>query len=986
MKKLLYSVLAALMMLGAMTGFVHAAPVLTLTGITNNQYGINVPIVATLTVDGVPQENFELYYATHGPDPLKTKYRADEEDNEGIYRIVANGTTAEFFLTYAEVSYFKVRAYPAGSSTSSNLISYSTTITGLQVEEPEFNPAPQGYSIVEVDYGTPIKIIDHAGGAEIFYSIDGETEPRQSEWAKHNPNVFKYDDNEGIKITSDRSIFAIAYKEVNGQLAGSVRIRGRFNVTKPRIRLAFSPSTYTIGTEVPKVNVTVPEGFTLGEAAGNMAIELTCPTNGFYQLITQNGVDLDVHKADNADMEDDWVIYARLVKGDDPTADFPENVELMPSVLNLPIFKNGERPAVPVFSVPSGKVYSGTQVAITCATPGATIYYTSGDGDISTLYKGPISIYSDIAFRAMAEKDGISSYNDGIAMAAYTVVEEPLPSLEVTVNPEAGSVITEAGTKITVTTNITVDKIYFKLYAKAADVDKDANFNTTATEYSETVKPVPTEETPIVRLGLVKDGTWKYYSYLYAFPKDPVVTPPVGPDPIDPDPEKPDTVAAPIFSKASGEVKKGSEIALSCLTPGAEIHYTIDGEEPTATSTLYTTPLIIDTVTTIKAIATKEGWINSTVATATYTLKVTPVAPADPDIVLVFSPASGSTVDVNTNVSIGAGRAGTPIFYKMYSSLKEAQEAEWDQDQADLYQDEMPPVLDMAHTTIKATYAIDDEHIADTFFYATYTIREVYAINLTFLPASGSVVEDSTEIQVTATTDVGQIWFKVYADSMASVEGADMFIQESDVIGVDGNPMITQGNTFLKCGAFDKTVGRTVYFYASYKIKGEVADTVAEPTFSLASGEVAKGTKVALACATEGARIYYTVNGLEPTASSTLYEDSIVIDGNMTIRAIAMKEDMENSKMAVASYTVVSVANENKALAGVSIYPNPNDGQFHISVPVDASVEVFTANGQVVKRAALAAGANTLRVDNSGIYFVRVRANGQVAIQKVVVR
>jgi hypothetical protein len=59
---------------------------------------------------------------------------------------------------------------------------------------------------------------------------------------------------------------------------------------------------------------------------------------------------------------------------------------------------------------------------------------------------------------------------------------------------------------------------------------------------------------------------------------------------------------------------------LSCTTPGAEIRYTLDNATPTASSTLYTGPITISATCTLKAIAVKEGWPDSAVLTATYTI------------------------------------------------------------------------------------------------------------------------------------------------------------------------------------------------------------------------------------------------------------------------------------------------------------------------------------------------------------------------------
>ena len=54
--------------------------------------------------------------------------------------------------------------------------------------------------------------------------------------------------------------------------------------------------------------------------------------------------------------------------------------------------------------------------------------------------------------------------------------------------------------------------------------------------------------------------------------------------------------------------------------------------------------------------------------------------------------------------------------------------------------------------------------------------------------------------------------------------------------------------------------------------------------------------------------------------------------------------------------------------------------------PANANVEIFNAAGVLVKRVVVAEGNVQVRLNNSGIYFVRVSANGQMAVKKVVVR
>ncbi len=172
---------------------------------------------------------------------------------------------------------------------------------------------------------------------------------------------------------------------------------------------------------------------------------------------------------------------------------------------------------------------------------------------------------------------------------------------------------------------------------------------------------------------------------------------------------------------------------------------------------------------------------------------------------------------------------------------------------------------------------------------------------------------------------------------------------------------------------------------AAYTIKGETpATTVAKPTFSPAAGEVEKGTKVTIACETEGAVIYYTVDGTEPTAESTEYKEAIEINEAMTIKAIAIKGDAK-SEVATAAYTV-KTANEDLELAGVSVYPNPSNGLFNLELPVAATVDVFMSNGMLYQRLTLAQGSTTLNIERSGVYFLRITGEGRTTVKRLIIR
>ena len=84
----------------------------------------------------------------------------------------------------------------------------------------------------------------------------------------------------------------------------------------------------------------------------------------------------------------------------------------------------------------------------------------------------------------------------------------------------------------------------------------------------------------------------------------------------------------------------------------------------------------------------------------------------------------------------------------------------------------------------------------------------------------------------------------------------------------------------------------------------EVAVAVEAPTFSVAGGKYVEPQNVSLACETEGASIYYTTDGAEPSEKSTLFVAGtpIVVNETATVKAIAIKGE-DKSDVVTATYT-----------------------------------------------------------------------------------
>jgi len=80
----------------------------------------------------------------------------------------------------------------------------------------------------------------------------------------------------------------------------------------------------------------------------------------------------------------------------------------------------------------------------------------------------------------------------------------------------------------------------------------------------------------------------------------------------------------------------------------------------------------------------------------------------------------------------------------------------------------------------------------------------------------------------------------------------------------------------------------------------------ATPVFSPVAGSYSSAQTVTISDITSGASIYYTTNGMTPTAASSLYTGGILVSSTETIEAIAVASGYTNSAVATATYTISS--------------------------------------------------------------------------------
>ena len=328
------------------------------------------------------------------------------------------------------------------------------------------------------------------------------------------------------------------------------------------------------------------------------------------------------------------------------------------------------------------------------------------------------------------------------------------------------------------------------------------------------------------------------------------------------------TVATPVFSVVSGAVNSGTEVTISCATDGAKIYYTTDGSDPTASSTEYTAAISVTAAVTLKAIAVKSGMNDSAVASASYTIKGTVATPA-------FSPASGA-VNSGTKVTISCATEGAKIYYTTDENEPTAESSEY-----------TGAAISITEAVTLKAIAVKDGMNNSAVASASYTIKGTVA-SPAFSVASGAV-NSGTKVTISCVTEGAKIYYTT--DDSDPTASSSEYTEEISV-----TPPMTLKAIAVKDGMNDSAVAS-----ASYTIKG----TVATPVFSVASGAVDSGTSVTITCATEGAKIYYTTDENEPTAANTEYTDAISITEAVTLKAIAVKDDMNDSAVASASYLII---------------------------------------------------------------------------------
>lgn len=200
-------------------------------------------------------------------------------------------------------------------------------------------------------------------------------------------------------------------------------------------------------------------------------------------------------------------------------------------------------------------------------------------------------------------------------------------------------------------------------------------------------------------------------------------------------------------------------VTMESLTEGAQIRYTTDGTEPTETSTLYSGTVEITTPCTIKAIAFKQGYDKSGVASIEIDVKAMAATPT----ITVEEAFDGKTITL-------AAAAGAKIYYSTNGATP-------DSVKSTLY---VEPFTVLRPTVVKAV-AVEEGKLYSEVAQETVAIDNYPTRGKTLVWANFNT-EPTTWVWAnsdTTTTDNGDLFGKTgyaYIDSLATIDFKNGFI------------------------------------------------------------------------------------------------------------------------------------------------------------------------------------------------------------------
>ena len=601
----------------------------------------------------------------------------------------------------------------------------------------------------------------------------------------------------------------------------------------------------------------------------------------------------------------------------------PSPVTTVQYVIVIPI----ETVATPEINPASGIYTEPIQVTISTQTPEATIRYTTDGNEPSTsvgeIYNGPLNISETTTVKAIAYKTGMNpslisnaSYVINIAVpeVAAPMFTHPTGTYFEPINVGISTTTENASIRYT-TDGSTPSPTSGILYSDPIYVGEDSSLFLQAIAYRDGWNP-----SPVVSANYNVTGT----------------------------------VADVSFSPAGGIYTQATSVVLSTSTPGATIRYTTNGDEPTQSSNLYNTPIIVnlDSSVTIRARAFKSGWQSSEITQESYTVTGQVSIPAP-----VFSVPAGVYATEQTVVLNSPVPSDAIVRYTINGDDPT--------ELSDIYED--PIQLPLNTSIILKARAFKENWLPSPVYSASYVMTgQVILAEETFNPPAGTYQSAQTITLVPA-----------LLPTTATLRYTTNGSEPSQLSPAYVNPIsVGPGTTVIKVKGFmnDWTPSETVS--ATYLVTGQVAFNT--PVFTPAPGVYATAQQITVNTAIPAdAVVRYTTDGSEPTELSAVYANPIALplDSSLTLKVRAFKTDWAPSEIHTGNYTTTGAVTITLPVFDPSpgTYTTPQSVSINtVTIPANATLR-YTVDGSDPSESS-PIYQNPIQVNNGQSVTIRVRA------------